>query len=78
MQKTAEIPQLQFIKVVDISVVLQRLISMVLATIEIPKLRVDKVVDAPFMQIVQISCRGAEAVSHGPDSSSNHRASPVA
>ena len=36
------------IKVVDISFVLQRLIPMVLATSEIPQLRVDKVVDAPF------------------------------
>ena len=48
------------------------------ATTEIPHLRVDKVVDAPFMQVVQISCRGAEADSHGLDSSADHRNSPVA
>ena len=51
---TAGIPQLQFIKVVDISFELQRLIHMVLVTIEIPQLRVDKMVDAPFMPVVQI------------------------
>ena len=50
---TADFPQLQFIKVVDISFVLQRLIPMVLVTMEIPQLRVDKVVDALFMPVVQ-------------------------
>ena len=50
VQKTADFPQFQFIKVVDNSFVLQRLIPMVLATIEIPQLCVDTVVDAPFMR----------------------------
>ena len=36
LQKTAEIPQLQFFKVVDISFMVQRHISMVLATINSP------------------------------------------
>ena len=35
-RKTSEIPQLQFTKVVDIPVVTQRLIPMVLVTVEIP------------------------------------------
>ena len=51
---------------------------MVLATMEVTQLRVDNVVDDPLMQVVQISCRGAETDSHGPDSSSDHRDSPVA
>ena len=50
----SDFPQLQFIMVVDISFVLQRLILMVLVTIEILQLRVDKVADAPFMPVVQI------------------------
>ena len=57
MQKTAENPQLQFIyKVVDIPFVPQRQIPMVQAfpqTTVIPKLRVDRAVDAPVMQVVQ-------------------------
>ena len=74
MAQTAEkleFPQLQFIMVVDISFMLQRLIPLVLVD------RVDKLVDAPFLQ-VQISCRGAEAVSDGPDFASDHRVSPGA
>ena len=51
-RKTVDFPQ--FINVVDISNVLQRLIPMVLRTIEIPQLRLDTVVDAPFMQVVQV------------------------
>ena len=72
VQKTAEIPQLQFITVVDISFVVQRLIAMVLATIEFPQLRVETVVDALILQVVQISCHGTKAGSHGPDSLSDH------
>ena len=41
-------------------------------------LRVDKVVVVPFMQVVQFSCRGAVADSHGLDCSADHRNSPVA
>ena len=44
---------------------------------KIPQSRVDKAVDAPIMQ-VRISCRGAEADSHGPDFSTDHRDFPVA
>ena len=52
---------------------------MVLATIEIPQLRVDRVVDAPFYAgRADYSCRGAEADSHGPGCSADHRDSPVA
>ena len=63
VQKTADFPQLQFFKVVDIPVVTRRLIPVVLGTVEIPQLRVDMVVDAPVMQLVQIVvvlswCRG--------------------
>ena len=47
LQKNCGFPQVQFIKVVDISFVLQRLIPMVLATIQLPQLRVDKVIDVP-------------------------------
>ena len=78
LQKTTDFPQWQFIKVVDISFVLQRLIPMVLATIEILQSRVDVVVDALFMQVVQISCRGAEEDSHGLDCSTDRRNSPLA
>ena len=53
LQKIVEFPQLQSIKVVDISFVVQRLIPMVLATIQTLQLRVDTVVEAP-MQVVQI------------------------
>ena len=42
LQKTAESPQLQFMMVVDVPSVPQRLISMVLATMQIPQLFVDK------------------------------------
>ena len=48
LQQTVDFPQLQSIKVVDISFVVQRLILMVIDTIEIPQWRVDLVVDAPF------------------------------
>merc|ERR1719284_1005822 len=59
VQKTVEVPQLQFIdKVVDIPVVAQRQIPMVQTvqkTIEIPQLQyVDKVVDVPVVQVVQV------------------------
>ena len=47
VQKTAENPQLQFIKVVDTRVVTQRLIPMVMVTIEIHQLFFDKVIDVP-------------------------------
>ena len=50
--KTVDFPQLQSIKVVDISVVVQRLILMVIETIEIPQWRADLVVDAPFYAVV--------------------------
>ena len=50
VQKTAEFPQLLSMQVVDISFVVQRPISMVLVTMEIPQLRVDTVVDGPFLQ----------------------------
>merc|ERR1712012_1319198 len=58
VQKTVEVPQLQFIdKVVDIPVVAQRQIPMVQTvqkTIEIPQLQyVDKVVDVPEVQVVE-------------------------
>ena len=43
VQKTAEIPQLQFIMVVVIPVITQRLIPMVLLTIETPQLPFDTV-----------------------------------
>ena len=56
--------------------VTQRLISMVLATMTIPQLYVDKAVNAPIVQ-VQISFRGVEADSHGPDCLSDHRDSPI-
>ena len=55
VQKTAEIPQLQFIKVVDTPFVTQRLIPMVLVTIAILQSLLDKVVDAPIMQVVQVA-----------------------
>ena len=53
VQKTVVFPQLQFITVVDTPFVAQMLISMVLATMENPQLRVDRAVDAPVMQVVQ-------------------------
>ena len=51
-QKTAAIPLLQFITVLDTPFVAQLLFSMVLATMEIPQLRVYRAVDAPVMQVV--------------------------
>merc|ERR1711916_74501 len=59
VQKTVEVPQLQFIdKVVDIPVEAQRQIPMVQTvqkTIEIPQLQyIDKVVDVPVVQVVQV------------------------
>ena len=46
-----------------------------------PQMHVDKVVDAPILQVVQVSssftCRGAEAFSYGPDGSSDHRDSQL-
>ena len=42
------------------------------------QLRVDTVVDAPILQVVQISCRGTEAFLRGPDCAADHRDSPVA
>ena len=54
VQQTADFPQLLLIfQVVDFAVVTPKLIPMVLATMEIPQLRDDKVVDVP-MQVVQI------------------------
>ena len=50
VQETAEFLQLLFMQVVDISFVVQRPISMVLLIMEIPQLRVDTVVDSPFLQ----------------------------
>ena len=67
LQKIAEIPQLQFIKVVDTPFVTQRLIPVVLVTKEIPQWGVDKVVDEPLCRTSRFPCRGAEADSHGPD-----------
>ena len=52
LQKTVDFPQLQSIKVVDISFVVQRLFPLVLVTTETPQLRVDTVVDALLMQVV--------------------------
>ena len=49
--KTVDFPQLQSIKVVDISVI-QRLILTVIETIEIPQWLVDLVSMPPFMQVV--------------------------
>ena len=72
---------MQVVQVVYIPFVTQRLIPMVLVTMEIPQLLVDKVVDALVMQVVQVSlhpCRGAEAVSLGLGCSADHRDSPVA
>ena len=52
---TADFQQLQLIfKVVDISFVLQRLISRVLATTEIPQFFIDKVIDAPVVQVERV------------------------
>ena len=48
-RKTAEFPQLLSIQLVDISFVVQRPIPMVLVTMEILQLRVDTVVDGPFV-----------------------------
>merc|ERR1712209_380195 len=58
VQKTVEVPQLQFIdKVVDIPVVAQRQIPMVQTvekTVEIPQLQiVEKIVEIPEIQTVQ-------------------------
>ena len=78
LQITVESPQLQSIKVVDISFVVHRPIPMVLATIETPQLRVDTVVDAPLLQVVRFSLSWCRGSSHGPDCSSDHRDSPVA
>ena len=50
-QKSAENPQLCFIKVVDIPVVMLRLIPVVLVNIEIHQLIVDKVVDVTDVQV---------------------------
>ena len=49
-RKLWQFPQLLSMQVVDISFVVQRPISMVLLTMEIPQLRVDTVVDGPFVQ----------------------------
>lgn len=58
VQETAEFPQLLIMQVVDISLVVQRPISMVLVTMEILQLRVDTVVDGPFLQSCSsLSCR---------------------
>ena len=54
MQKTADFPQLHFIKVVVFLVVTPRLISIVLVTIEIPQLLFDTVVNAPILQIFPV------------------------
>ena len=62
LPKTVDFPQLQSIKVVDISFVVHRPIPMVLLTIETPQLRMDTVVDVPLLQVVQSffpSCRQA-------------------
>ena len=53
-RKLWEIPQLQFIKVVDTLFVTQRLISTVLVTMEIPQLLVDTVVDLPVLLVVLV------------------------
>ena len=60
LQKTAENPQLQIIKVVDIPVVMQRLIPTALVNMAIPQLIVDKVVFAPFFCR---SCRSSKSLS---------------
>ena len=54
LQTTVDFPQLQSIKVVDISFVVQRLFSLVFVTVETHQLRVDTVVDAPGFQVTQI------------------------
>ena len=59
VQKTVEFPQLLSMQVVDISFVVQRPISMVLVSMEIPQLRVDTVVDGPFCSRA-VFCRDVE------------------
>ena len=47
----------------------------------VPMVRLQKTVESPQLQSIvgrRHLFRGAEAVSHGPDSSSDHRFSPVA
>ena len=68
------IGQLQFLdKVIDVSVLL------VVRVPQVPSwtfLRMDKVVDATCLQVLQISCRGTEADSHGLDCSADHKKNP--
>ena len=76
LQKTVESPRLQ-------SIVGREADSHGLAvqqTTAIPRLQFLYVVfDVPVVQVVQVHfCRGAEAVSYGPDCSSSHKHSPVA
>ena len=59
VQKTAEFPQLLSMQIVDISFVVQRPISMVLVTMEIPQFHVDTVVDDPLCSRA-VFCRDAE------------------
>ena len=62
----------------DIPVVTQRPISMVLVSMEIPQLLLDMTVYVPVVQDrADFPCRGADAVSHGPDCSSDHGISTV-
>ena len=56
VQKTVEIPQLQFSKIVDTPIVTQTLIPMVLVTMAIPQLLLYKVVNAQL-------CRSSKSLS---------------
>ena len=73
-QKTLEIPQVQFLFKVysPVAVVASAAYGQTAQkTVEIPQL--------PFLdKFVLIYCRGAEADSHGPDCSSDHRDPPLA
>ena len=51
-RRKLQLPQLQFFMVVHISVVAQRQVPMVLRTMALPQLHVDKVFDVPVSQVV--------------------------
>ena len=67
LHQTVDFPQLQSTNVVDISFVVQRLIFVVIETIEIPQWRVDMLVDAPLCRSCRFPGVVTEADSHGPD-----------
>ena len=82
VQKTADFPQLQFIVKSSIALLWCKgrffMALTIQQTLVIPQLLLYMVVDAPGLQVVQISLSWRRGLSRGPDCSSDHRDSPVA